>query len=200
MTRDHWKQASAVWLRRVGLSRVSRSFGAANRKRQRRFEKVQPKVFQVDSYLPCLLNRPLGWIRRLGTLLCELWFADCVRNRRTVCSDRNSAKPTVHLILYKQKVCAVALNPGCYFISFHAPRFTHGFAARSALLSKRTHNASPAPCGSHCWKSVAIDIGCYAKICNHFQKWQRKKYTVVNGQLRNGRANLTELRDQISKI
>jgi len=38
------------------------------------------------------------------------------------------------------------------------------------------------------------------KICSHFQKWHREKYTVVNGQLRVGKANLTELRGQISKI
>jgi len=173
MTRDHWKQASAVWLRRAGLSRVSRAFGASTRKRQRGLKKVQPKVFQIDSCLPCLLNRPLGRISRFGNLLYELWFADCVRNRRTVCSDRNSAKPTVLALDTVQtkalqwRLIPADISSHCMHSVSHTA-LVHGLhysASAIAHMKLYLHHAVLT-----FGKSVAIDIGCYAKNMQSFSK------------------------------
>ena len=171
MTRDHWKQASTVWLRRVELSLV---FGAATRKRQSGLKKMQPKVFQVDSYLLHLLNRPLCRIRRFGTLLCELWFADCVRNRRTVCLDRNSEKPTVLALdtvqtkglqwrLILAAVSSHSMHPVSHTVC--TTQQSHTCTMRFSLLER-------------VWSLTKAAI---LKIRNHFQKRQRKKFTVVKG-------------------
>jgi len=99
------------------------------------------------------------WVELDASILycvsCDLLIVSVIGEQ----SARTEIQQTLRCTWYcTNKRFAVALNPCCYFISFHAPSYTHGFGARSALLSNRTHNALPAPCGSHCWKSVAIDI------------------------------------------